>query len=114
MDQQEGHRNGIDHIAHQQPAEAVDVKELPSQQAGEQPLFAEGVDDGKAIGDGGQEHGQGRDGGDEPLGPPGQSGVVDRIGHQEGDDRGRHADAAATAKLLPRAVRNPSRVTTEA
>ena len=44
----------------------------------------------KAIGDGGQEHGQGRDGGDEPLGPPGQSGVVDRIGHQEGDDRGRH------------------------
>lgn len=100
VDQQEGHRNGIDHIAHQQPAEAVDVKELPSQQAGEQPLSAEGVDDGKAIGDGGQEHGQGRDGGDEPLGPPGQSGVVDRIGHQEGDDRGRHGRCGRHRKAV--------------
>ena len=107
VDQQEGHRDGVDHIAHQQPAEAVDVKELPPKQTGEQPLAAEGVDDGEAVGDGGQEHGQGGDGGDEPLGPLGQLGVVDRVGHQEGDyggdygRRGRHREAVAQGREKP-------------
>ena len=107
VDQQEGHRDGVDHIAHQQSAEAVDVKELPPQQTGEQPLAAEGVDDGEAVGDGGQEHGQGGDGGDEPLGPLGQLGVVDRVGHQEGDyggdygRRGRHREAVAQGREKP-------------
>ena len=57
VDQQEGHRHRVDHIPHQQAAKAVDVKELVAQQPGDEALLAKGVDDGKAVGDGGQEHG---------------------------------------------------------
>lgn len=56
VDEQKGHGHGIDDVAHQQPAEAVDVKELVSEEPGDEPLLPEGVDDGEAVGNGRQEH----------------------------------------------------------
>ena len=83
VDQKEGHGNGVDHISHHQAEKSIDIKQLPSQQPRQQALLAEGVDDGKAVSNGGQKHGQGGHRGDESLAPPGQTCVMHPVGQQK-------------------------------
>ena len=108
VDEQEGDRHGVDHIAEQQAGKAVDVEQLESEQPGDQSLLAKRVDDGKAVGDGGQEHGQRGDALQPALEARRQTGVVDRIGERKGD-HGRKAGSRArygeaVEERLPEAV----------
>ena len=108
VDEQEGNRHGIDHIAEQQPLKAVDVEQLEAEQPGDQALLAERIDDGKAVGDRRQEHGQGRNALQRALEARRQAGIVDRIGERKRDHgckAGRSAGyGKAVEERLPEAV----------
>ena len=83
VDQQEAGGQRVDHVADEQTVEAVDVKELMAEQLGDQSLFAEGIDDGKAVGDGGQQHRHLGEQGDGFLESRRQVRAVCRVGEQE-------------------------------
>ena len=108
VDEQEGDRHGVDHIAEQQPLEAVDIEQLEAEQTGDQALLAERVDDGKAVGDGRQEHGQGRNALQRAPEARRQAGIVDRIGERKRDhgcEAGRSAGyGKAVEQRLPEAL----------
>ena len=80
--------NRVDYITQQQSVKPVNLKGLKAQQPGDQALAAKGIDDGEAIGNGGQEHGQHCDTGNGALVPAGYIGAVDCVGQHERDNRG--------------------------
>ena len=57
-DQQEGNGQCVNHIAKNQTAETVNIKQLCADELCQKPLFPEGVNDGKAVCNGRQQHGQ--------------------------------------------------------
>ena len=107
VDEQEGNRHGVDHITEQQPLKAVDIEQLEAEQTGDQALLAERIDDGKAVGNRRQEHGQGRHALQRALEARRQAGIVDRIGERKRDHgckAGRSAGyGKAVEKRLPEA-----------
>ena len=59
MDQYEGNRQGIDHIAEQQSVESVNLKQLVPEQPRQQSLFSKRVNDCKSIGQCREQHRKG-------------------------------------------------------
>ena len=99
--QQEGYGQCIDHIAQQQSCKSVDVKELVPQEPGDEPLLPEGVDDGKAVGDGGQQHGQHRTAVYQLFQRLRKVGVVHGVGKHKGKHRGDDSAQSRRLKAVP-------------
>ena len=101
IDQGERDRQGVGHIAQQQPVESVNVEKLPSEELRQQSLLSEGIDDREAVRDRREQHGQDRRLADKSLISLPEIRIVDRVRKDESkycrDQGAAHGDQEAVS-----------------